>query len=150
MFRPVLAAFAVALSAGCDQNPVEQRATAIRERNARLDEVSRVRVMQEVRKRWLVSGDAWFGKLPDGSVLRLDSPVVTVAPVKAGKSFCCNWLGELSIVANRWQRLPASDFPGPFVMKYRASLESTGRYTLTATAGEEVTPPTAKEIAALK
>jgi hypothetical protein len=132
---------------GCDRGVVKERADAIRERNARLDHVSKIRVTREIRKHWTIRGDAWFGKLPGGSFLRLESPVVTVAPVKAGRPVCCNWLGEVTITASRWDSHPASSSARPFVMKYQAILESAGHYTLTAIAGEDVTPLSTGEIA---
>lgn len=141
-----LAALIVFSLAGCDRNAVRERVETIREHNAKLDQVSKIRVTQEVRKHWFIDGDTWFGKLPDGSLIRLDSPVVTVLPVKAGKAFCCNWLGEATVTANRWQSHPASSSPEPFVLKYQALLESASHYTLTVSAGEDVTPLAVKEI----
>jgi hypothetical protein len=148
--RPALIVFILIFLAGCDRSVVQERADAIRERNARLDHVSKIRVMREVRKHWVIIGDAWFGRLADGSMLRLDSPVVTVAPVKAGKPFCCNWLGDVTITANRWQSHPVSPSPGPFVMKYQAIMESAENYVLTSITGGGVTPPTVAEMEAFQ
>jgi hypothetical protein len=145
--HPRLLIFSLIFISGCDRSVVKERADAIRERNARLDHVSKIRVLREVRKHWVIIGDAWFGRLADSSKLRLDSPVVTVAPVKAGKPFCCNWLGEVTITASHWQSHPASNSSRPFVMKYQATMESAGHYILTVCAGEDVTPLTVKELA---
>jgi hypothetical protein len=137
-----------AMLGACDR-AVEQRTQAIREQNVLLDRSAKFGVMKEVRKRWTIAGDAWFGKFPDGSVIRLDSPTVSISSVKAGKPFCCNWLGEVTIIAKHFERKPTSPAPGPFVMKYDAVMESPGRYSITSHAGPEVAPAGAKEIALL-
>jgi hypothetical protein len=131
----------------CDKS-VEQRADAIRTRNAKLDQVSKARVMKEMQKHWVVRDGAWYGKLADGTLLRLESPKVTIEPVKEGKPFCCNWMGEASIQADHWERLPTRAGAAPFIVNYRALLEGEGHYSITAMAGPEVSPPDEKEMAA--
>jgi hypothetical protein len=138
----------LATLASCDKGIVEQRADDIHARNARLDQVSKAAVMKEVRGQWAVQGDVWFGKLLDGTVRRLEAPKVIVTPEREGKPFCCNWLGEATLQANRWQRLPAAATSDAFEMKYRALLESGGHYTVAPATGQEITPPNEKEIAA--
>ncbi len=83
-------------------------------------------------------------------MLRLDSPIMTVASVKTGKPFCCNWLGEVTITANHWPSQSASISREPFVMKYQALMDSAEHYSLTAITGEAVNPPTVKEMAVFK
>jgi hypothetical protein len=130
----------------CKKSVVEQRAEDIRKHNAMLDRESRIGAVQEVRKYWTANGGAWFGKLADGSLVRLETPVVTVDPVKAGNSFCSSWLGEVTITANRWHSIPAAANSKPFVMKYRAVLENAGHYRLIVTMGLEAARPSVQEM----
>ena len=50
MFRMPLFPFVLLLFAACDRNALKERVNAIHERNAKQDQVSRIRVMHEVRK----------------------------------------------------------------------------------------------------
>ena len=62
MFRLPLIPFVLMLPAGCDRNALKERVDAIHERNAKLDQVSKIRVMNEVRKHWAIIENGWFGK----------------------------------------------------------------------------------------
>ena len=136
------------LLGSCNRNAVAERAEEIRARNAKLDQVSKAQVYKELRTHWSVRGGAWFGKLPDGSVLRLDAPTVTVTPITDGKPFCCTWMGEVTLQANHWEHRPAPTPLRPFAMKYLALLETGGHYGVAAADGKEIVPANENEIGA--
>jgi len=132
---------------GFNRNEIERRAEEIRRRNALTARASVPIAARKVRENWLVQDRDWFGRLPDGSLVRLESPEVKAEPLKAGRPYCCRWYGEISIKADRWQAFPPRETTEPFSMTYTVLVQDSKCIEATATAGSEITPPNAGEIA---
>lgn len=139
--------FAVWL-AGCDGGTVERRAVAIRARNAQNDRESSTMSAARVREQWFVRDGQWFGKLGDGSLVRLDSPVISSAPIKQGRPYCCKWLGEVTVAAARWRSQPARDTSQPYCLTYTVLVRDSSRIEVAEVTGVMVVPPSPGEIAA--
>jgi len=147
-FRFAVIALAVIL-AGCDSKQVEQRVKEIRERNRGTDRESSSQATRKVREQWLVQNGSWYGKLDDGSLVRLDSPAVTATAIKKGRPYCCKWLGEISITAERWRTEPSMDTSLPFSLTYTVLVQDSARLQFVEISGPTVTPPDPGEIAGL-
>ena len=84
----VLLALAMAF-AGCDSGALERQVNEMRERNAANERQCIPLAVRKVRERWLVRDGKWYGKLDDGSLVRLDSPELSTTAVKKGRPYCC-------------------------------------------------------------
>jgi hypothetical protein len=135
--------------AGCGPGDVERRASEIHERNLQNDRLSRAMAVRKVRERWLVRDGKWFGKCDDGSVVRLDSPVVSATAIKKGRPYCCRWLGEVTISAARWRTGRAVEATRPFSVTYTVLVQDSSRIEVVEVSGTDVTPPSPAEIGAL-
>ncbi len=138
---------ALAVLFGFNRNEIEQRAAEIRSRNAQNERASLPIAARKARENWLVRGNDWFGKMPDGSLVRLESPEVSAEPLKIGRPYCCRWYGEISITADRWQTSPPSETKEPFSTTYRVLVQDAKRIEMATESGPEITPPNAAEIA---
>jgi hypothetical protein len=135
--------------AGCDSGEVQRRADEIRERNAQSARLSSAMAVRKVRERWLVRDGKWFGMHDDGSFVRLDSPNVGVTPIKNGRPYCCRWLGEITISAERWRTERPVDTTLPFALTYTVLVQDSARIEVMETSGPDVSQPSPAEISAL-
>lgn len=149
MKRLVFPILAATLLGACERNVIEQRAQMIRERNEKVDRTFSARALHEVRRRWLIEGDSWFGKLPDGTLVRLDSPTVTAQPEHSGKPFYSGWACEVRLSAVWFKAQPPRDFGRTFAMSYRVYFRDMKRCEIGVTAGPQISRPAREEVAAL-
>jgi hypothetical protein len=139
----------VVAAAGCDSGDVQRRVNEIRERNEQNDRESRGVAARKVREKWLVRDGNWYGKLEDGSLVRLDAPNVSATPIEKGRPYCCKWLGEITVTADRWRTEPAMDTPAPFSLTYTVLVQDSSRVEFVELSGPQVMPPDAGEIVGL-
>jgi len=137
----------LALFLGFNRNEIEKRAGQIRRRNAQTERESIPIAARKVREHWLVQGGDWFGRLPDGSLVRLESPQVKATALKQGRPYCCRWYGEISIKADRWQNSTTAEPKEPFAMTYTVVVQDSKKIEVLETSGPEIMPPNAKELA---
>jgi len=130
-----------------NRNEIEKRAEEIRKRNAQNERDAIPRAAKKVRAQWLVQGGDWFGKLPDGSLVRLESPEVKATALKQGRPYCCRWYGEISLKADRWQNSATTETKEPFAMTYTVVVQDSKKIEVLETSGPEITPPGAGELA---
>ena len=130
-----------------NRNEVEKRAAEIRKRNAQNERASIPIAAKKAREHWLVRDGDWFGKLPDGSLVRLESPEIKATALKEGRPYCCRWFGEISIKADRWQNSNAAEPKEPFAMTYTIVVQDSKKIEVLETSGPEITPPSAGEVA---
>ena len=112
----------VLLLGGCDARVVRQRAEQIRAGNERVDREQIARAMREVRKAWAIEGAEWFGRLPDGALLRLEAPEVAAVPLRPGAAFYTGWAGEVTLTAAHWEGRPTQAFATPLEVRYHFCL----------------------------
>lgn len=120
---PALALLAAVLLAGCDHRAIEQRTEQIQQHNEMLDRKFGARAVQIIREQWLVDGDFWYARLPDGRVVRLARPTLIVDALHQGRPFYTGWAGDVSIASATWDVRPAGDHHGVFSVKYRATFK---------------------------
>jgi hypothetical protein len=118
----LLAAFAALC--GCDPGAgVQHRVEEIQRDNAALDRRFSIRAAQLVRARWLVEGSAWYGKMDDGAVVRLDSPTLEVTPIHVGRPFYTGWAGDVTVSSGIWKSRPETRPRAVFSVRYRATFK---------------------------
>lgn len=136
--------------AGCDSPVVRQRAEDIKRHNDALDRKCSTRAAREVRKRWLIEGDFWYGKLPDGTVLKLQAPVFAVEPHHQGKPFYTGWAGDVVLSAVRWETRPPSNNRPVFSIRYRATFKDLEHCTLEIMDGPKAERASASDVFAFE
>ncbi len=130
-----------------NRNEIEKRAEEIRRLNAQNARASVPIAVRKAREHWLVRDGNWFGKMPDGSLVRLETPAVKATALKEGRPYCCRWFGEISIKADRWQNSTALESKEPFAMTYTIVVQDSKKIEVLETSGPEITAPSANEIA---
>ena len=149
VYRILLALTIFALLWSCNSRVLERQADQIRKQNARLDAISKSALIRQLKSRWLIRGNKWFGVTPDGKLVCLVSPRVFVEPVHKGKPFCCGWAGYITIVADQWESEPPRVNEQPFTVKYQAVMIRSGIYDITTVSGMVISPAKPQEITAL-
>ena len=134
------------LLSGCDPGEMRRRVEEIRKRNAANERACIPLAVRHVRERWLIRDGNWFGKLPDGSLVRLDSPEVTVNTVKKGRPYCCRWMGEIAIFARVWRTDPATESTPPFSMTYTVVVQDSSHIDVVEVSRPDVMLPSQGEI----
>ncbi len=140
-------ALAAILFSGCDPGAgVKQRTEEIQRENAALDRKFSSRAAQLVRAKWLVDGSAWYGKMPDGAVVRLDSPNVEVKPLHFGRPFYTGWAGDVIVSSAIWQSRPATRPRAVFSVHYRATFKDLKTPEIEIAEGPKMERATATDV----
>lgn len=135
---------------GCDSRSVlQQRKDQIVQKNEALDRKCSAIAMKAIRERWIIDGGTWYGRLPDGSILRLESPEPKVESVHEGRPFYSGWAGTISLTAARWKTSRPVTHTGPFVISYRAFLKDLKNCALEQIEGDDITQPSPAELTAI-
>jgi hypothetical protein len=135
----------LAIFLGFNRDEIEKRAEEIRKRNAQTERESIPIAARKVRQNWLVQDGYWFGRLPDGSLVRLEAPEVKATTLKHGRPYCCRWYGKISIKADRWQSSAVTETKEPFAVACTVLVQDSKRIEVLETSGPEVTAPSAGE-----
>jgi hypothetical protein len=135
---------------GCDSGMVRQRAEEITRHNEELDRRFSSRAVQLVRRRWVVEGASWYGKMPGGGVVRIESPVVLAEPLHVGKPFYTGWAGDVTVSAVKWETRPATKNRAVFSVKYRVTFKELKEAKIEVIDGPKVEQTTATEVVIFK
>jgi hypothetical protein len=138
------------LLAGCDNAAVRQRTEDIQRYNDAMDRKFSTRAAQLVRRRWVVEGDSWYGKMPDGGVVRIDAPVVQAEALHVGKPFYTGWAGDVSVSAVKWETRPTTNHRAVFHVKYRVTFKELKEGKIEVIDGPKVEQATATEVVRFK
>ncbi len=142
----LLGALSIGLG-GCDPGvAVKKRMDDIKRENDRLDQKFSTRAAQLVRARWVVDGSAWYGKMEEGAVVRLESPVVEVKPLHVGRPFYTGWAGEVTVSSATWKSRPETRKRAVFSVKYRAIFKDLKTPEIEIAEGPRVARPTATDL----
>lgn len=132
------------LLAGCDDRSLRQRADEIRRISDKEDRVYASEAVHRIQRTyWTLRGHTWFGKLPDGSFVRLDSPHATVAPLPS-RAFYSGWHLQLTITSQDWRAYPAASHDRPFEVVYAITRHTSTNWNIRITDGP-VTAPLRRE-----
>jgi hypothetical protein len=130
--------------AGCDDRGLQQRAEQIRAFSSKEDRVFSADALAHIqRKYWTIRDHAWLGKLPDGTIVQLESPHATAAPLPS-RAFYRGWHLQLTISAQDWRTDPPSPHEHPFEVVYAITRQSAAHWDIRVTGGG-VTAPLRRE-----
>lgn len=146
--KTAAAVLIVCTFAACERREIDRAKEAVLEQSAKLNHESILIARSEVRRLWAVEGDVWYGKLTDGTVLRLDSPRVESRTKNEGRKPFCRWSGEITVTATRWKSNPPTDTSAPISVTYAILMQDSKRMAIDPLEDIEVEPPTRAEIAA--
>ncbi len=146
-FKAAAAVLIACILPACERNEIEKAKQSVLEQTAKTNQNSVIIARREVRKLWNIQGDVWYGKLADGTVLRLDSPRVESRTKHEDKKPFCRWSGEITVTASRWKSNPPTDTSAAIAVKYSVLMQDSKRIAIEAEDDIEVEPPTRAEIA---
>jgi len=88
---------------------------------------------------WTLRDHAWMGKLADGTIVRLDAPHATAAPLPS-RAFYSGWHLQLTISSEEWRTYPASTHEEPFQAVYAITRRSATNWDIEVSSGPATTP----------
>jgi hypothetical protein len=135
------------LLAGCNDRALEQRTEQIEQLSDRENRVYSSEALMHIRRKyWTYRDHAWLGKLPDGTIVRLESPHATAAPLLS-RAFYSGWHLQLTISSEDWRTYPPERHENPFAAVYAITRHSATSWDIRVIDGE-ITSPLQKEDAA--
>jgi len=130
----------VLLLGGCDQRSLRQRTEAIRQFSAKEDRAYTVEAVHQVQHiYWTLRDHAWLGKLPDGSIVRLNAPEATTAPLPS-RAFYSGWHLQLTISSTDWRSDPATPADQPFSVVYAITRRGLNNWNIEVSQGPVTEP----------
>ncbi len=128
------------LLAGCDQRSLRQRTEEIRQISDKEDRAYASQAVLRIQHTyWTVHDGAWLGKLPDGSIVRLDSPHATAAPLPS-RAFYSGWHLQLTISSEDWRTYPPASYDHPFEVVYAITRHNASNWNIEVSSGPETSP----------
>jgi hypothetical protein len=138
------------LLAGCNDRALQQRADQIRQLSDREDRAYASEAFQHVRRTyWTLRDGAWLGKLPDGAIVRLDSPRAIAAPLPSS-AFYSGWHLQLTIFSDDWRTYPDSPHQQPFQTVYAITRHSATSWNIRVSEGSVTSPLRGEDAARLQ
>ena len=135
---------------GCGRSPLQQRAEQIRQYSDREDRVYSAEALQHIQRNfWTLREGAWMGKLEDGSIVRLNSPHATAAPLPS-RAFYTGWHLQITITSQDWRTYPPSSIVQPFVAVYAITRHSATNWNIQQTNGPVTTPLSRRDLPLLR
>jgi hypothetical protein len=128
------------LLAGCNDRALQQRAEQIRELSDKEDRAYAAEALGHIQRRyWTLRDHAWYGKLPDGVIVRLDAPHATAAPLPS-RAFYTGWHLQLTVSSEDWRTIPPSPHLHPFRAVYAITRHSATAWDIRLTDGTFTAP----------
>jgi len=135
---------------GCKDRALELRTEQIRKIS---DQENRAYTAEAIihirRKYWTLRDNAWFGKLPDGVIVRIGSPRATAAPLPS-RAFYSGWHLQLTISSADCRTYPGGPRQDPFNAVYAITRHSTTSWDIRVTDGSVTSPLQREDLARLK
>jgi len=138
--RWLLPIILVSLLSACDNHALQQRAGQIRELSDKEDRAYRTEALNHVQRNyWTLRDHSWLGKLPDGTIVQLNSPHVTPAPLPSS-AFYRGWHLQLTISSDDWRTYPPGPHPGAFTVVYAINRGSVTSWNIRVAEGPLTSP----------
>lgn len=143
---PVILIAAFALT-GCKDRALEQRTEEIRALSNREDIIYRKEALERIEHQyWTLHDGAWLGKRQDGSIVRLESPQISLAPLPS-RAFYRGWHLQMTVSSDDWRTYPPASHEGSFAVVYAITRESITSWDIRVAQGD-ITAPLRREDAA--
>lgn len=128
------------LLTGCNDRSLRQRVEEIRQLSNKEDRAYSAEALSHIeRKYWSVHEHQWFGKLPDGRIVRLKSPHATAAPLPSS-AFYSGWHLQLTLSSDDWRTWPAGPHEEPLMVVYAITRHSATSWDIRVTDGPVTLP----------
>ena len=128
------------LLTGCNDRSLKQRTEEIREFSNREDRAYIAAALDHVRRNyWSVRDHSWYGRLPDGTIVRIDAPHVTPAPLPS-TTFYRGWHLQLTVSAAAWRTYPPASHKEPFAVVYAITRHNATNWEIRVSQGSVTTP----------
>ncbi len=125
---------------GCRDRSLEQRTEQIRELSDREDRAYAEEALDHIRHNyWTLRDGGWDGKLQDGTIIRLESPHATAAPLLSREGYR-GWHLQLTITSDDWRTYPPATHTGPFETVYAITRYSATSWDIRVTQGDVTSP----------
>jgi len=130
----------VILLAGCDRS-LKQRAEEIREYSEREDRMFTAQALTQIKRRyWTVKDHSWYGKMQDGTIVRLNNPHVLLEPLPS-REFYRGWHLQMTISSTDWRIYPDGPHAAGFAAVYAITRRSPTSWDIRVTNTESPTAP---------
>jgi hypothetical protein len=137
------------LLAGCDHKSLQQQVDAVRAYSEHEDRVYSEQALHQIEKTyWTQRDGAWMGRLPDGSIIRLNAPHAAAAPLPS-RAFYSGWHLQLTITSEDWRTYPASPHSQPFSVVYAITRHNVSNWSIDVTSGPTTAPLRREDVALL-
>jgi len=124
----------------CKDRALQERAEQIRQYSDQEDHRYTVEAVHQIERQfWTLRDHAWIGKLPDGTLVRLDAPHATTAPLPS-RDFYTGWHLQLTISSEDWRTYPASEHAEPFEAVYAITRHGPAKWDIDVTSGPTTVP----------
>lgn len=124
----------------CKDRALQERAEQIRQYSNQEDRLYTTQAVHQIQRQfWTLRDHAWIGRLPDGTLIRLDAPHAAAAPLPS-RAFYTGWHLQLTISSEDWRTYPPSDHTGPFQAVYAITRHGPTNWTIEVTSGPTTTP----------
>jgi hypothetical protein len=128
------------LFSACDQRSLQQTADQIRQQSDREDRMYKAQALQQIEHTyWTLRDHAWFGKLQDGTIVRLDAPHITLAPLPS-MAFYSGWHLQMTITSDQWRTYPATSTAQPFQTTYAITRHGATNWNIRVSDGYITSP----------
>ena len=135
----LLLVLAILLS-GCDDHALQKRTEEIREYSNKEDRAYIAEAFNHVEHTyWTLRDHSWFGRLPDGTIVRLQSPRPVTAQLPSS-AFYRGWHLQLTLSSDNWRTYPASAHKAPFTVVYAITRHSATSWDIRVSNGSITTP----------
>ncbi len=135
--------------AGCDR-ALKERVEQVREFSAKEDRLYSEQALHEIlREFWTLRDHAWLGKLPDGTIVRLDTPHATMAPLPS-RAFYSGWHLQLTVTSEDWRTYPAAPHEGAYEAVYDITRHNASSWEIDVANGPATAPLHKEDVVAME
>jgi hypothetical protein len=134
----------------CKDRALQERADQIRQYSDQEDRIYTTQAIHQIEHQfWTLRDHIWMGKLPDGTLVRLDSPRAVAAPLPS-RAFYSGWHLQLTVSSDDWRTDPPSEHSQPFQAVYAITRRGPTNWDIQVTTGPATTPLHREEILTLE
>ena len=128
------------LVAGCKDRALQQRADEIRRISDQENRVYTAEALSHIRRKyWTPRDNCWLGKLPDGTIVSIQSPHAAAAPLMS-RAFYSGWHLQLTVLSADWRTYPPAPHQQPFEVVYAITRHSATSWDIRVTDGALTSP----------
>jgi len=138
------------LLAGCDNKTLRKQVAEMRQFSAKEDRTYTAEALEQIKRTyWTMRDHAWMGRMPDGTIVRLDAPHAAAAPLPS-RAFYSGWHLQLTITSEDWRTYPAGRHEQPFQVVYAITRRGLANWEIDVSSGPLTAPLHREDVAQLQ